>query len=232
MQSIKQTIRHSPIARNKLAKTAYWKSVALLRRTGIMAPVSPLEAGLVAYRQTSAWDLDLKSCPCDLQLVEYLRDRQIEDQSIFHFGTGIHHIVGLENQKLTAPNEIIGITASHPEHESYVKLVLQNRGFERYYKVLFCDIYALSDRSLPNFDIVSLFHLCEFYLSDQAAFSHHDDASLLNMFLQKLRPNGCIIFYDKSNDWPQTQTIIEAAVSSGKIKLREIYKNLRIYERS
>ncbi|MFM6348918.1 MAG: hypothetical protein ACKPFK_27810, partial [Dolichospermum sp.] len=57
----------------------------------------------------------------------------IQDQSIFHFGTGAHHLLGLENQKFSHPNEIIGITASVLEHQEYVRLSLKDRLLAKYY---------------------------------------------------------------------------------------------------
>jgi hypothetical protein len=231
MNSLKQTLRQSSIARSRFLKDIYWKMLGLFRQVGLVAPASPTEAGLVSYRRRSSWELDPKSCPCDLQLVEYLRQKNIGDQSIFHFGTGVHHLLGRENLTLAKPNQIFGITASHPEHEAYVKLVLQERGFDQYYKVLFCDIYALTARNLPNFDIITLFHLCEFYMPSQAPFVHHDDRSLLDLFLQKLNPNGRIIFYDRSNNWHDAKLLVQAAEARGDIEPIDTYQNLLIYRR-
>jgi hypothetical protein len=232
MTSLPQKLRPSSIIRHPLLKTIYWQAQGLLRKIGVSAPVSPNDAGVVWYRQRSAWPLDRQSCPCDCQLVEYLQQTQIQNQHIFHFGTGSHHLVGRENQQLAQPNQIMAITASHPEHTAYVKLVLQARGMDRYYKVLFGDIYTLDARNLPMFDVISLFHLCEFYLPEQAAFVHHDDRSLLDLFVAKLNPGGKIIFYDRSNDWPKAKLLIDALAAQQAIIPVETYKNLRIYRRT
>lgn len=232
MTPLYQKLRQNPIVRHPLLKNIYWQTQGLLRKVGLSAPVSPTDAGVVRYRQRSDWKLDRKSCPCDCQLVEYLQQANIQNQHIFHFGTGSHHIVGRENQQLAQPNQIMAITASHPEHTAYVKLVLQERGIDKHYKVLFADIYTLDARNLPTFDVISLFHLCEFYLPDQAAFLHHDDRSLLALLITKLNPDGKVIFYDRSNNWPEAQLLIEALVAQQEIVPVETYKNLRIYRRA
>jgi SAM-dependent methyltransferase len=231
MSSLTAKFRQSAIVRNSPLKPIYGKAKGLFRRIGLMAPVAVTDAGVKAYRRRSAWALDLSDCPCDVQLVEYLQRFNVSDRSIFHFGTGSHHLVGRENQQLSQPNQILAITASHPEHEAYVKLVLQEREIERNYKVLFSDIYTLDARNLPNFDVVTLFHLCEFYLPDQAVFLRHDDRSLLAMFVEKLNSGGIVILYDRSNDWPKAQLLIQALIASQVIEPVDTYKNLRIYRR-
>jgi SAM-dependent methyltransferase len=231
MTFLTDKLRQAPIVRNSPLKKLYWPVKSLLRTVGLTAPVSPTESGVTSYRRRSAWGFDPVSCPCDRQFVEYLQQRDITDQSVFHFGTGTHHIVGCENQKLAQPNQILAITASHPEHEAYVKLALQSRGIEKYYKVLFNDIYTLDARNLPSFDVVSLFHLCEFYLPEEAAFVNHDDRSLLALFLEKLNPNGILILYDRSNNWPEAKLLIEELESSNLVERVETYQNLWVYRR-
>jgi SAM-dependent methyltransferase len=231
MASLTTKFRQSAIVRNSPLKPIYGKAKGLFRRIGLTAPVALTDAGVNAYRRRSSWALDSVSCPCDLQLSEYLQQLNVTDRSIFHFGTGVHHLVGRENQQLAQPNQILAITASHPEHEAYVKLVLQEREIEQNYKVLFNDIYTLDARNLPNFDIVTLFHLCEFYLPAQAIFLRHDDRSLLAMFVEKLNPGGMLIMYDRSNNWPEAQLLIEALIASMVIEPVDTYKNLRTYRR-
>ena len=68
----------------------------------------------------------------------------------------------------------------------------------KYYKVIFGDIYTLTCRCLPLLDIVTLFHLCEFYVPEEISFVHHNDASLLELFLDRLNFGGKILFFTKS----------------------------------
>ncbi len=195
-----------------------------------ICPPLPHNVGLARYQKASYWALDRQHCPCDIDLVEYLQQSQTENRTIFHFGTGGHHILGLENQKFTQPNEIIGITASVPEHRSYTELVMKDKSLTKHYKVLFADIYALNSKTLPNFDVVTLFHLCEFYMPENAENIHQDDSSLLQLFLDKLNPGGRLIFYPGSFAWIWAEPIVRAFESSGKIKQVDRYKTLLIYQ--
>jgi SAM-dependent methyltransferase len=194
----------------------------------IIRPPLPQRVGLSYYQKASFWTLQ-NNCPCDIEFLEYLQRSPIESKTIFHFGTGGHHIVGLENQEFDHPNEIIGITASAPEHRAYIKLVLKNAALAKYYKVLFADIYSLTANILPMFDIVTLFHLCEFYFPENTASIHHNDTSLVQLFLDKLNPNGRLLFYTGSSEWGRAQPIVQALELAGKIQQSETYKTLLVY---
>ncbi len=184
------------------------------------------------YQARSSWVLQPDSCPCDIQFVEYLKQHNIQSKSIFHFGTGEHHFVGLQNQQFDQPNEIFGITASAPEHQSYVQLVLKNTELPKYYKVLFADIYTLTAHTLPTFDLVTLFHLCEFYLPENASLIHQNDATLLQLFLDKLNPEGRILFYLGSQKWQAAKSIVQTFEAAGKIKQIDQYESLLIYAKN
>lgn len=192
-------------------------------------PVQPHALGLSYYQKASYWALDRDRCPCDLELIDYLKQSQTENKTIFHFGTGAHHTVGLENQKFAQPNEILGITASALEHRAYVQRVLNDSALAKHYKVLFADIYTLTETILPTFDLVTLFHLCEFYMPENAASTYQTDESLLQLFLNKLNPDGKLLFYTGSLDWNQARPIVQSFESAGKIKQIDQYKTLLIY---
>ena len=78
--------------------------------------------------------------------------------SIFHFGTGNHHIVGLKTAENGSNCAVLGITASPQEYDDYVELLIKNPRLGHTYKAYFGDIYQLDGRLLPEFDYVSLFH--------------------------------------------------------------------------
>lgn len=219
--TLRKTIRDLVFSNRQLAQLYY--SVSLSQ------PVLPHWVGADYYRTKSSWDLQPHLCPCDLELNEYLQKYHIQNQSIFHFGTGSHHIVGLENQNLEKPNDILAITASVPEHEEYIRLCRTNRQLAKFYKVIWNDIYTLTPRSLPMFDVVSLFHLGEFYMPEEAPFTHHNDESLVDLFLSKLNPNGKILFYTESVGWGSAKPVIELFSNQGKIKKIEEYKHLLVY---
>lgn len=208
-------------ANNSIVRKLYY--------AGIQRPALPEGIGMPLYQARSSWALNPDSCPCDIQFVEYLKQNHIQGKSIFHFGTGEHHFVGLQNQAFDQPNEILGITASAPELQSYVNLVLKNTSLSKYYKVLFADIYTLTRSTLPPLDVVTLFHLCEFYLPENASLVHQNDQSLLQLFLDKLNPNGKVLFYSGSQKWQLAQPIVQAFEAAGKIKQIDEYKALLVY---
>jgi len=205
-----------------------WKSSVLEP----LNPALPNRVGLGWFRRRSSWALDPKLCPCDLHFVEYLDERHLTNKTIFHFGTGGHHYVGVECHA-RGTNEVLGVTAAAREHQAYVKLVLADAALAKSYKVLFADIYTLTETTLPDFDVVSLFHLCEFTPSSQpedAGAVIHDDESLLGLFVSKLKPGGKILFYEGSFGWRRAQAIVSDFVDRGLLRPVESFKTLLVYE--
>ena len=127
-------------------------------RQSLLRSLMPRRMQYVAH----SWPLRPESCPCDVHFCEYLEQRGIRGKSIFHFGTGGHHVVGMRNHERAWANEILGLTVATREHASYVRRVIRDPALAVHYKVLFGDIYGLSAALLPAFDLVSMFHLCEF----------------------------------------------------------------------
>jgi hypothetical protein len=175
-----------------------------------------------------SWPLRPAMCPCDVDLCEYLRERNVEGKSVFHFGTGGHHIVGLENDKARVPNEILALTLSPHEHAGYVRRVIRNPALGKHYKVLFADLYSLSADCLPVFDIVTLFHLCEFDAASEAG-QRLSDAEVLQLFQSKLRPGGRMLFYPRSFGFPRLAPLLTQEVAAGRVSLIEQYRSLVVY---
>lgn len=177
------------------------------------------------------WPLLAWKCSCDVHFVEYLDEREVRGKTLFHFGTGLHHLVGRENA-LRPPadrNEILGITASPQEYKAYIDLVCKEAEVGLSYKVLFGDIYTLSPRLLPRFDLVTLFHLCEFYDPVRSRYAPLDDAALLDLFLDRLSPGGRILFYTGSRAFSQAGPLIEERVRDGRIEPVDEHKELAVY---
>ncbi|MBD2459681.1 hypothetical protein H6G89_01375 [Oscillatoria sp. FACHB-1407] len=204
----------------------------LLYALRLVSPPTPRALGTNFFRKNSVWELTPYLCSCDLEFIEYLKLNQVSNKSIFHFGTGSHHVVGLANQEFETPNEIFGVTAAAREHERYVQQTLKNQKLAKYYKVLFADIYTLTDNCLPMFDLVTLFHLCEFYLPQEAPLLNQDDPSLVELFLRKLNPGGRLLFYTKSIYWKDAEAILQRLEADNRIKRVEEYKSLLIYAKS
>ena len=151
-----------------------------------------------------AWPLDEKLCPCDLQFLKWIDGNSIRNAAIFHFGTGAHHFVGIENAKASRKNSVYGVTASVAEHDAYEKLIIETPQTLRYYQVFFCDAYMLNEQLLPLFDVISLFHLCEFRDERSDAYGAYTDLELLMMLTRKAKPGARILFYEGSNGFKRT----------------------------
>ncbi|HEX2113088.1 MAG TPA: hypothetical protein VHM01_01675 [Alphaproteobacteria bacterium] len=168
-----------------------------------------------------AWPLRVDLCPCDTDFVAWLKARKISGKAIFHFGTGAHHIVGVENAKLKRPNGVLGVTASPGEYERYVDLVTRDPALAISYKALFADIYTLDAGLLPAFDLVTLFHLCEFYDPVRSAYAPLDDRKLLALFLDRLKPQGRIVFYLGSNGRDAMLRLVDKFIAAGRLAVSE-----------
>jgi len=174
------------------------------------------------------WPLALDVCACDVDFCDYLRDRGVRERSIFHFGTGGHHLVGLRNHADRNRNDILGITASPPEHARYRRLLARDASLGAHYKVLFADIYDLGP-ALPRFDYVSLFHLCE-YSPRAGERCRVDDRGLLALMISRLAPGGRILFYAGSGGRRATAALIDEALAAGRLVHVEDFRSLRIFE--
>ncbi len=178
-----------------------------------------------------SWPLLTEECPCDIHFLKYLQANEIKDKVIFHFGTGEHHILGKKNLDDGERNEILAITASPVEYTKYVEFIIDNPTAARTYKVLFGDIYTLTPRIIPNFDLVTMFHLCEFYDEERSAYAQLNDTSLVDLFLSKLNSGGRIFFYNRSSHFESARPLIEDFVAKGKMQLVDEYETLLVYGR-
>jgi hypothetical protein len=175
-----------------------------------------------------SWSFRPDLCPCDLHLCEYLVERNVRGQSIFHFGTGGHHLVGLRNRDDGLGNEILAITAAPAEHARYVSEVIRSPLLGRHYRVLFADIYDLCSASLPTFDLATLFHLGEFADAVQTP-RRMDDRLLLDLLISKVVPGGRLLFYSGSVGYSIAGPLIDRAVAEGRLSFLESFKSLIVF---
>jgi len=176
-----------------------------------------------------SWPLKPDVCPCDVDFCDFIHDNEIREQVIFHFGTGEHHIVARRNVDLRPPNHVLAVTASEGEYSAYIKYVIDNPHAGNYYKVLFLDIYTLSERILPRFDVVTLFHLCEFFREQTSRYAPLDDRGLIDLFISRMRPDGRMLFYRGSSAADKMLPIVNEYVDAGKLVFAEAYKTLLVY---
>ena len=178
------------------------------------------------------WLLDEKLCPCDVHFVEYLEHERIADASIFHFGTGGHHIVGIRTAENGSNSAVLGITASPQEYNDYVKLVIERPEVGRTYKAFFGDIYQLDERLLPQFDIVTLFHTGEFRTEKNDEYGALTDLEVAELLLRKMNPGGRVLFYAGSYAYDKAEAVIADLLSRGLVKALPHYKTLRPYQKA
>ena len=175
-----------------------------------------------------SWALDVKVCPCDAHFVEFLEDRGIRGASIFHFGTGSHHLVGIRTAESGRDNAVLGITASPGEYQSYVELAIARPEVTRTYKAFFGDIYQLDARLLPDFDVVTLFHLCEFRTEKNDAYGALGDLAMASLLVDRMKPGGWLLFYTGSMAYDRAKPVIERLQQIRPLEAAGTFKTLRL----
>ena len=95
------------------------------------------------------WDLHVDICPCDVHFNEWVEASKIVGKTIYHFGTGTHHVVGLRQAELG--NTVFAITASKEEYDAYVALVTGNSRVAKSYLAYFGDIYLAQSAAVARF---------------------------------------------------------------------------------
>jgi hypothetical protein len=178
------------------------------------------------------WGLELGLCPCDQHFVEFLEARKLSNSVIYHFGSGGHHLVGVQCMKAGKGNVVISITAAPQEHKEYEKLIIAEPALAHHYICYFSDIYTFDGRLMPMFDIVTLFHLGEFRTAANDAYGAHSEWETLRRFCAQTKTDGLICFYKGSNGWSNTVPLIERAVKEGLIVADGEFKTLPIYRRT
>lgn len=176
------------------------------------------------------WKLRRDDCPCDLDFLDWIAEGDLRGQAIFHFGTGEHHVVGLESARSGRDNVVIGVTASPREHDAFVKMARNDPELTKRYTVIFGDIYNTNPRLLPAFDIVTLFHLCEF-ADEKATYRALDDAGLVRTLGDQVRPGGRMVFYTGSFAYPRALPIIDAWAAASGFSEEPAFRTLRVFRR-
>lgn len=179
----------------------------------------------------ASWHLDEKLCPCDIHLMEWIEEQRIEGATVFHFGTGSHHLVGLRNMETGDKNAFVGITASPGEYDAFIKLSIEKPGLLRAYTAYFGDIYVTNGKLLPKFDIVTLFHLCEFRSEKNDSYSALTDEDVVRVFIDQMNPGGTMLFYEGSFAFPSARPIIEKIAAEGLLRADGQFKTLPIYRK-
>jgi hypothetical protein len=178
------------------------------------------------------WDLHVDVCPCDVHFNEWIEAKKIVGKTIYHFGTGTHHVVGLRQAELG--NAVFAITASKEEYDAYIELVTEKALVAKSYLAYFGDIYLSNSRLLPDFDVVTLFHLCEFLHDNttSAEYGGTDDRGLLDLMTDKTRAGGHLLFYRDSNGRGMTGNILRVWEKEKPVERVDDFKTLLVYRKT
>lgn len=180
----------------------------------------------------ATWGLDEKQCPCDIHFCDYLAEKGVKGKTIFHFGTGSHHIVGLRNANSGANNAVLGITASIEEYQAYIQLLIDNPTLGATYKAYFGDIYQLDGRLLPELDFASLFHVGEYRTEHNDKYGALTDTEMVLVCADRLRKGGEIHFYTGSFAYDKAEIAGAELVKSRGMHRVGTYKSLMIYRKT
>lgn len=182
---------------------------------------------------TDKWDLDVEVCPCDTHFNEWIQAQKIVGKVIYHFGTGTHHVVGIGQAENGSGNKVLAITASKEEYDAYIDLVTENAAVARSYVAYFGDIYLTDRALLPEFDIVTMFHLCEFAYpnTDSADYGGLTDRALLDLMTGKLRPGGYVLFYTRSMAFDRAEQVIADWAKTSAVERVGDFETLLVYRK-
>jgi hypothetical protein len=180
---------------------------------------------------TAKWDLDEAICPCDVHFNDWVAKEKLKNKLIYHFGTGTHHVIGIK--QAARKNRVFAITASKEEYEAYVNLVTENSAVAKNYLAYFGDIYLTNPNLLPDFDVVTMFHLCEFFFPNTASkeYGGLTDAKVLDLFTDKTLKGGYILFYKGSISFDKAALVIAKWEKKKPVKRVGEFKTLLVYRK-
>jgi tetratricopeptide (TPR) repeat protein len=202
------------------------------------------EGGMAYYGKT--YD-NAGDCPADREVATYLDLFEPQDGglTVFHFGTGAHHHIGVTNHQREHPNRIIGITASPGEYGKYMQLCIREGSLGSDYLVYFGDIYNLRPEFLPTLDVASMPHIGEYYDASQVkepgvhgvgstdrSYAPLNDRSLVEMMVDKLVVGGRLLIYVRSHGAEATRVILDELVSGQRLSYRMTHESIDVFTKT
>jgi hypothetical protein len=180
---------------------------------------------------TYEWALQEDTCPCDIHFNEWVARQRLRRKTIYHFGSGAHHVVGIRQAERR--NQTLSITASEAEYQAYASMAMANPLLAKYYVCYFGDIYLTNPALLPEFDVVTLFHLCEFFYPNTASkqYGGWTDRELLDLFTSKTRKGGHMLFYTRSMAFDRARPILARWERTRRVTRLGEFKSLLIFRR-
>jgi hypothetical protein len=113
-----------------------------------------------------------------------------------------------------------------------VELVTRQPEVSKNYLAYFGDIYTSNTGLLPQFEVVTLFHLCEFRDESNSRYGAKTDDEVLDLFARHTVPNGHILFYKGSSAYRQAEPIISRWAANGEFAEVGDFKTLRIFRKA
>jgi hypothetical protein len=168
------------------------------------------------------WDLDEAQCPCDVHFNDWIEDEGLTGKTIYHFGTGKHHVVGIAQAQNGSGNTVFGITASPEEYDAYLRVVTEQPRIAKSYLCYFGDIYLTNPQLLPDLDIVALFHLGEFIheTTTSTEYGGLDDLGLTRALLSKTRTDGRLLIFTGSFAHDKAEAVRGGARAPRRCRVR------------
>jgi hypothetical protein len=176
------------------------------------------------------WDLDEAQCPCDIHFNQWIETNGIAGKTIFHFGTGTHHVVGIRQAENGLNNAVIGITASVVEYEAYIRLVNERPRISQSYLAYFGDIYLSNERMLPEIDVATMFHAGE-YIGENTTSAEYggiDDLGVARILLGRMRTGGHLLFYTGSFAFDKADALARVLEGEKKLERAGMFKTLLV----
>jgi len=161
----------------------------------------------------------------DADFAQWLAANGVADKVIFHTAPGPDHLVGTENYRRGNPNQILAITSWKAVLDAYANLITEISDAGRHYKILFGDLYTLSARILPLFDLVTLFHIAERPSEEALA----DDKRLIALFLSRINPEGRLLF---SSEDESAARLVSGFVTQRRMAIESKHESLVICRRT
>jgi hypothetical protein len=179
------------------------------------------------------WDLDEK-CPCDIHFNEWIDDQRLRGKTIYHFGTGKHHVVGIRQATNGSNNVVFGITASPEEYDAYIRLVTERPQIAKSYLCTFGDIYLTNARLVPDLDVIALFHLGEFIEASTTSTEYGglSDLALTRLLLSRTRPDGHLLIFTGSFAHDKAEAVAAELERSGEVAFMHAFKTLLVYRKT
>jgi len=230
LRNIESLLRRETGALPQQAESFFLAYSGTVIQTSSRGGFSPGTAMLKMNLWDAKWDLDEAQCPCDIHFNQWIDANKIAGKTIYHFGTGTHHIVGLTQAANGSDNVVFGITASIVEYEAYIKLANERPQLSKSYLAYFGDIYLTNARLLPSLDIATMFHAGEYIGANTATpeYGGVDDLGVAHLLHGRMRPGGYFLFYTGSFAFDKADALAKVLEQEGKLERVGTFKTLLV----